>query len=136
MAIGMRAMVLPGTMVYTLLCGAAMVAAIVCAAFSSAEAKPPVSEGLSTGPHSRPVEARAHLEEALAANRKCVRANLQLGDILVAAGDHTGAIAAWKAWRWRTWCGAGCAGRARSPWPSISSNGAEPAASPALSLSR
>lgn len=46
--------------------------------------------------HSRPEEARQQLSEALAANRKCVRANLQLGDIHVAAGDHGGAIEVWK----------------------------------------
>jgi lipopolysaccharide biosynthesis regulator YciM len=46
--------------------------------------------------HSRPEEARARLEQALEANRKCVRANLQQGDLLVAAGDHEGAVAAWK----------------------------------------
>ncbi len=46
--------------------------------------------------HSRPEEARRHLEEALAANRKCVRANLVLGDLHAAAGDHASAIEAWK----------------------------------------
>ena len=47
--------------------------------------------------HSRADEAMRHLEDALAANRKCVRASLQLGDIRVASGDHEGAIEAWKA---------------------------------------
>ena len=46
--------------------------------------------------HSRPEEARAHLEQALEANRKCVRANVQQGDLLVATGDHEGAVSAWK----------------------------------------
>ena len=46
--------------------------------------------------HSRPDEAKRHLDAALAAYRKCVRANLVLGDIAAAAGDHAGAIEAWK----------------------------------------
>jgi len=46
--------------------------------------------------HSRPDGAKQHLDSALAAHRKCVRANIILGDILAAAGDHQGAIAAWK----------------------------------------
>jgi lipopolysaccharide biosynthesis regulator YciM len=46
--------------------------------------------------HSRPEQARHHLERALAANRKCVRASLVLGDLDAAAGDHARAIAAWK----------------------------------------
>ena len=46
--------------------------------------------------HSRPEEAQRSLAEALAASRKCVRANLILGDILAAAGDHAGAIEVWK----------------------------------------
>ncbi|MCC6473205.1 MAG: lipopolysaccharide assembly protein LapB [Burkholderiales bacterium] len=46
--------------------------------------------------HSRFAQARANLERALAANRKCVRANLQLGELLASSGDHTGAIATWK----------------------------------------
>ncbi len=46
--------------------------------------------------HSRPDEAKRHIEEALAANRKCVRANIILGDLAVAAGDQAGAIEAWK----------------------------------------
>ena len=46
--------------------------------------------------HSRPEEAQRSLAEALAVSRKCVRANLILGDILAAAGDHAGAIEVWK----------------------------------------
>jgi lipopolysaccharide biosynthesis regulator YciM len=46
--------------------------------------------------HSRPEEAKRYLEQALATHRKCVRANILLGDIAAAAGDHAGAIAAWK----------------------------------------
>jgi lipopolysaccharide biosynthesis regulator YciM len=46
--------------------------------------------------HSRPDEARRYLGEALAVHRKCVRANMVLGDLAAAAGDHAGAIEAWK----------------------------------------
>ena len=46
--------------------------------------------------HSRPAEARQHLEAALAANRKCVRASLQLGDLARAAGNVESAIENWK----------------------------------------
>ncbi len=46
--------------------------------------------------HSREQEARANLERALAANRKCVRASVLLGELHAARGDHEGAIAAWK----------------------------------------
>ena len=46
--------------------------------------------------HSRPEEARRHLEEALAANRKCVRANILFGDLHAAAGDYASAIETWK----------------------------------------
>jgi lipopolysaccharide biosynthesis regulator YciM len=46
--------------------------------------------------HSRPDEAKRHIEEALAAHRKCVRANIILGDLAAAAGDQAGAIEAWK----------------------------------------
>ena len=46
--------------------------------------------------HSRPAEAKEHLAQALAANRKCVRANLVLGDLRLAAGDTAAAIEAWK----------------------------------------
>lgn len=42
------------------------------------------------------VAARAALDQALATNRKCVRANLILGDLLVRENDHAGAIEAWK----------------------------------------
>ena len=46
--------------------------------------------------HSRPDAARRHLEEALEANRKCVRASLQLGDLERAAGKLERAIEHWK----------------------------------------
>ena len=46
--------------------------------------------------HSRPEDALRHLEDARAANRKCVRASLQAGDIYAASGDHEAAIEAWK----------------------------------------
>jgi len=46
--------------------------------------------------HSRTEAALAHLEEALKSNRKCARANVLLGDIRAAAGDHAEAIEAWK----------------------------------------
>jgi lipopolysaccharide biosynthesis regulator YciM len=46
--------------------------------------------------HSRPDAARRHLEGALEANRKCVRASLQLGDLERAAGNLDGAIGHWK----------------------------------------
>jgi len=46
--------------------------------------------------HSRPDQARQHLDKALAANRKCVRASLVLGDLHAAAGDQARAIEAWK----------------------------------------
>jgi len=46
--------------------------------------------------HSRPEGARRHLEAALAAHRKCVRANIILGDVAAASGDQDGAIEAWK----------------------------------------
>jgi lipopolysaccharide biosynthesis regulator YciM len=45
---------------------------------------------------SRPEAARALLEQALATDRKSVRACLQLGDLARAAGDPEGAIASWK----------------------------------------
>ncbi|HKW37797.1 MAG TPA: lipopolysaccharide assembly protein LapB [Burkholderiales bacterium] len=51
---------------------------------------------VSEATHSRPEGARRHLEAALAAHRKCVRANIILGDVLAASGDHQGAIEAWK----------------------------------------
>jgi lipopolysaccharide biosynthesis regulator YciM len=46
--------------------------------------------------HSRPDEAKRHLEQALGSSRKCVRANLVLGDLYAAAGDRQSAIEAWK----------------------------------------
>jgi len=46
--------------------------------------------------HSRPDAARRHLEAALEANRKSVRASLQLGDLARAAGDLDAAIGHWK----------------------------------------
>ena len=46
--------------------------------------------------HSRPDEARRHLEAALQANRKSVRASVQLGDLERAAGNLERAIAHWK----------------------------------------
>lgn len=46
--------------------------------------------------HSRFAEARQHLSNALAANRKCVRANIVLGDLHAAAAEHAQAIEVWK----------------------------------------
>ena len=46
--------------------------------------------------HSRTDAALARLEEALKSNRKCARANVLLGDIHAAGGDHAAAIEAWK----------------------------------------
>lgn len=46
--------------------------------------------------HSRQPDAKRHLEDALAANRKCIRASLQLGDMALAEGDHEAAIEHWK----------------------------------------
>jgi len=51
---------------------------------------------VSEATHSRPEGAKRHLESALAAHRKCVRANIILGDLLAGSGDHDGAIEAWK----------------------------------------
>jgi len=45
---------------------------------------------------SRPDEARGYLETALLKNRKCVRANLLHGDLLVQGGDPEGAIVLWQ----------------------------------------
>jgi len=45
---------------------------------------------------SRPDEARKHLEAALEANRKCVRASLQLGDLEKDAGNVERALEEWK----------------------------------------
>jgi len=50
----------------------------------------------SEATHSRPEEAKRYLGEALAKNRKCVRANIVLGDIAAAGGDHVAAIEGWK----------------------------------------
>ena len=41
-------------------------------------------------------EADAHLDAALAANKKCVRANLMKGEWLAADGQHDKAIAVWR----------------------------------------
>jgi lipopolysaccharide biosynthesis regulator YciM len=46
--------------------------------------------------HSRSEAPLALLEQALKSNRKCTRANVLLGDIQAAAGDHVAAIEAWK----------------------------------------
>ena len=46
--------------------------------------------------HSRPEQAAQFLEQALSANRKCVRASILLGDLHAAAGDSARAIEAWK----------------------------------------
>ncbi|MGD9951346.1 MAG: lipopolysaccharide assembly protein LapB [Burkholderiales bacterium] len=46
--------------------------------------------------HSRPDAARRHLEAALEANRKSVRASLLLGDLEQAAGNLEAAIAHWQ----------------------------------------
>lgn len=46
--------------------------------------------------HSRFDPARGYLEKALDSHRKCVRANLLLGDLELAAGRRGEAIAAWK----------------------------------------
>ena len=46
--------------------------------------------------HSRPAEARRHLQSALEANRKSARASLQLGDLERAEGNTELAIECWK----------------------------------------
>jgi lipopolysaccharide biosynthesis regulator YciM len=46
--------------------------------------------------HSRPDAARPHLASALAHHRLCVRANVLLGDLEMAAGNADAAIEAWK----------------------------------------
>jgi len=46
--------------------------------------------------HSRPEAAKRNLDAALAAHRKCVRANIILGDVAAGTGDHAAAIEAWK----------------------------------------
>ena len=50
----------------------------------------------SEASQSRPDAARKHLEAALEANRKCVRASLQLGDLERSAGNLEKAIEHWK----------------------------------------
>ena len=50
----------------------------------------------SEAAQSRPDAARRHLEAALEANRKCVRASLQLGDLERTANNLDGAIEHWK----------------------------------------
>jgi lipopolysaccharide assembly protein B len=50
----------------------------------------------SAAAQSRPDEARKHLDAALEANRKCVRASLQLGDLEKNAGNVERAIEHWK----------------------------------------
>ena len=50
----------------------------------------------SEAAQSQPDAARKHLEAALDANRKCVRASLQLGDIEKAQGNLDRAIDCWK----------------------------------------
>jgi len=50
----------------------------------------------SEATHSRPDAARRHLEAALEANRKSVRASLLLGDLERAAGNLEAAIAHWQ----------------------------------------
>ncbi|HEY3327110.1 MAG TPA: lipopolysaccharide assembly protein LapB [Novimethylophilus sp.] len=42
-------------------------------------------------------QARVNLAEALETNRDCVRANVMLGDLEAACGDHAKALAAWRA---------------------------------------
>lgn len=46
--------------------------------------------------HSRNGEAMSNLDRALAANRKCVRASIQLGELHALAGDAALAIESWK----------------------------------------
>jgi lipopolysaccharide biosynthesis regulator YciM len=46
--------------------------------------------------HSRPAQARAHLDEALNINRKCVRAYVLLGDLAQTQGQPEEAIEFWK----------------------------------------
>src|SRR5919205_31730 len=50
----------------------------------------------SEAAQSRPDAARKHLEAALDANRKCVRASLQLGDLERSEGKLERAIDHWK----------------------------------------
>src|SRR5687768_8553881 len=46
--------------------------------------------------HSRPQSAKPYLESALAHHRLCVRANVLLGDLELAAGNADAAVEAWK----------------------------------------
>ncbi|MCZ7564797.1 MAG: lipopolysaccharide assembly protein LapB [Burkholderiales bacterium] len=46
--------------------------------------------------HSRPEVASTRLDDALRANRKCVRASILAGDLAATAGDHAGAIEHWQ----------------------------------------
>src|SRR5690349_14033144 len=52
--------------------------------------------GQSELTHARPDGARNYLEEALNINRKCVRANILLGDIAISARAQEEAIELWK----------------------------------------
>lgn len=52
--------------------------------------------GASEITHSRPAEARRYLDQALGVNRKCVRANILLGDLGMAQNLPDAAIEAWK----------------------------------------
>ena len=51
---------------------------------------------LSEMMHSRPDAARPHLAQALSHHRQCVRANMLLGDLEIAAKHPEAAIEAWK----------------------------------------
>jgi lipopolysaccharide biosynthesis regulator YciM len=51
---------------------------------------------LSEMMHSRPDAARPHLAQALSHHRQCVRANMLLGDLEIAAKQPEAAIEAWK----------------------------------------
>jgi lipopolysaccharide biosynthesis regulator YciM len=53
-------------------------------------------QATSEATHSRPDAARAHLDAALEANRKSVRASLLLGDLEKSAGNLDRAIEHWK----------------------------------------
>ena len=53
-------------------------------------------QAASEAAQSRPDVARRHLEAALEANRKCVRASVQLGDLERASGKLEQAIECWK----------------------------------------
>ena len=49
-------------------------------------------------------QARANLDEAINANRDCVRANVMLGDLEAAAGNPAAALSAWRSqtFRWES----------------------------------